>query len=276
MEITALLENRVRNCGRYVSQKEVEDAVRNSLLSAWQPSGKGAAGMPAPHMPKWPTLNCERRGAMIQQGGGLADLWELSNPRFEDSESYTEAVIDWLFPSNPLLCCGKSNWEFDTRPREDWRGQLAALQFIVPSPMSAMEGVTKDGKPSRHTLSNTGPRRFLVCEFDEGTLDEQAALLLHLACYAPLVCVAHSGGKSLHGWFLVEGLAEERTEKFFRYAVSLGADYATWIRSQFVRMPDGHRKNGQRQVTYFINLKPLQHLTASTQLSSPRTYEHPC
>jgi hypothetical protein len=38
-----------------------------------------------------------------------------------------------------------------------------------------------------------------------------------------------------------------------RYAVSLGADAATWTRSQFVRMPDGLRENGNRQVVYFFN-----------------------
>jgi hypothetical protein len=48
------------------------------------------------------------------------------------------------------------------KPREAWRGQLAQLQFIVPSPMSGLDGVTQEGKPSKHALSNTGPRRFLA------------------------------------------------------------------------------------------------------------------
>jgi hypothetical protein len=37
------------------------------------------------------------------------------------------------------------------------------------------------------------------------------------------------------------------------YAVSLGADHATWLRSQFVRLPDGLRQNGRRQVTYYLD-----------------------
>jgi len=97
--------------------------------------------------------------------------------------------------------------------------------------MTAIEGLTKDGKPSHHALSITGPRRFLICEFDTGKTDEHAALLLHLGTFAPLVCTVHSGGKSLHGWFYVCGQAEAKVEKFFRYAVSLGADQATWGRS---------------------------------------------
>jgi hypothetical protein len=36
------------------------------------------------------------------------------------------------------------------------------------------------------------------------------------------------------------------------YAVRLGADPHTWLRSQFVRMPEGTRENGKRQtVNYF-------------------------
>lgn len=267
LEIITLLEERTCNCGRHVSRKEIEDAVKNSISSAWQPNSKSSnvpnTGRPAPS--KWPAANREQREAVIVGNGGLADLWECGNPRFEDSENHTEQIVDWLFPGNPLLCCGKSSREFDTRTREAWRGHLAELQLIVPSPMSATKGVTKEGKPSAHTLSNTSPRRYLVCEFDTGTTDEHAALLLHLRMFAPLVCAVHSGGKSLHGWFLVEGLAEEKVEKFFRYAVGLGADSATWTRSQFVRMPDGTRDNGHNQTTYFVNLKPLQFLTSSTQ-----------
>ncbi len=43
-----------------------------------------------------------------------------------------------------------------------------------------------------------------------------------------------------------------------RKAVSLGADPATWTRSQFVRMPDGTRDNGKRQTVYFFNGEVLK------------------
>ena len=253
-EIVNLLESRVQDCGRHVSRKEIEDAVKNSIPCAWQPS-QHTTPKPAA---KWPAVNQEQREAIIRDNGGLADLWELSRPRIEDNGQHTEEIIDRLFPGNPLLCCGKSSQEFDTRPREAWRGQLSALQFIVPSPMSAVTGETKDGKESKHTLANTGARRFLICEFDTGATDEHAALLLHLGTFAPLVCAVHSGGKSLHGWFYVHGQPDVKVEKFFRYAVSLGADRATWTRSQFVRMPDGTRDSGNRQTIFFLNFKPME------------------
>ena len=276
-EVFSLLKERVQNCGRHVSDSEIWDSVKNSLPCAWQPRFTGA---PIQSTSKWPTVNQEQRAAIIRDGGGLADLWEASRVRLEDNERHAEEIIDRLFPGNPLLCCGKSNSVFDTKAREDWRGELSTLALMVPSPMSAIDGVTKDGKPSKHTLSNTGTRRFLVVEFDPSKWcdlssavqsqygdeskyaaamqDEHAALLLHLGTFAPLVCAVHSGGKSLHGWFYVHGQPDVKVEKFFRYAVSLGADRATWTRSQFVRMPDGTRDNGNPQTVFFLNFKPME------------------
>jgi hypothetical protein len=262
-EIVNLLESRVANCGRAVSRAEIISAVQNALPCAWQPDSNAA---PVQSAKKWPDVNKEQREAIVRDNGGLADLWELSRPRIDDNAQHTEEIVDKLFPGNPLLCAGKSMSDFDTRPRESWRGEFSALALIVPSPMSAIEGVTKEGKPSKHTLSNTGDRRFLICEFDTGTpdklADEHAALLLHLGTFAPLVCVVHSGGKSLHGWFFVAGQPEAKVQKFFRYAVSLGADAATWTRSQFVRMPDGTRDKGDsktaRQTVFFLNFKPME------------------
>jgi len=254
-EIVRLLESRVANCGRNVPRSEIVAAVQNALACAWQPTGKAA---PVQSVSKWPGVNQRQRDAIIRDGGGLADLWEASPIRIEDNEVHTEEIIDRLFPGNALLCCGKSNSAFDTRTRGEWRGKLSQLALIVPSPMSTVEGVTKEGKPSRHTLNNTGPRRFLIVEFDTGTPDDHAALLFHLAGYGPLVLAVHSGNKSLHGWFYCAGQPENRLCRFMRYAVSLGADRATWSRCQFCRMPDGTRDNGKRQTVFYFNPQPLE------------------
>jgi hypothetical protein len=186
------------------------------------------------------------------------DLWEASPIRFEDSESNAEEVIDYLFPGNPLLCVGRNSREFATKPREEWRGRLHQMAFIVPSPMTALTGQTQDGRQSAHSLQNTGKRRFVVIEFDSGISDEQAALLLHLAERAPMALVVHSGSKSLHGWFFCEGRPDDLLGRFMRYAVSLGADRATWTRSQFVRLPDGTRDNGNRQKVFFFSPEVLK------------------
>jgi hypothetical protein len=233
-------------CGRFVPQREIDEAIRNSEVSAFQTARQKYQA--------WPGVDRESRAKIIAGGGSLATLWEMSPVRLDDNRRHTEALVDALFPGNPLLCCGKSNSFFDTRTRSEWRGQLRELALIVPSPMMVQTGKTQNGKESAHALSNTGPRRFLVIEQDNGSVDEQSAILLHLATkQAPMVVALHSGGKSIHGWFYCAGQSEERLREFMRYAVSLGADSATWTRSQFVRLPDGTRENGERQTVYFFN-----------------------
>ena len=244
-EIDAILENAAATCGRYVHAREIQSAVKNSYEVMLRGPTLGCR--------PWLTINAEQREAITAGGDSLVGLWERSPVRFEDNEQHTEFIIDQLFPRNALLCCGRSNSDFDTKTREQWRGQLAAQQFIVPNTMCAVRGLTQDGRQSKHSLSNTGARRFLVVEFDTGTADDHAALLLHLAERAPLAVGMHSGGKSLHGWFYCSGQPESRLELFMRYAVGLGADRATWTPSQFVRMPDGKRDNSERQVVYFFN-----------------------
>jgi hypothetical protein len=240
------LRNAAETCGRFVPEREIEEALQNSRTSAFQPA------IARPQL--WPSVNCEQREAVVASGFGLVDLWELSPVRFEDNKSHAEQIVDVLFPGNPWLCVGRSKSDFKTRHREDLRGELPRLAHIVPNPMTARTGHTKTGKESEHTVENTDPRRrFLVIEQDIGTVDEQAAVLLHFAERAPLALAVHSGGKSLHGWFYSAGVPEEKVSRFFAYATSLGADQALWTRSQFTRMPDGTRENGKRQTVYFFN-----------------------
>jgi len=228
--------------------------------------------VPSTVVNRWLSRDFELIGAVADIGNGLVDLWEASPVRLKSNEANTDKVIDLLFPGNPLLCCGWTRHHFDTRARTNWY-KLQDLQFIVPSAMTAREGLTRQGKLSPHALTNTGPRRFLIVEFDfdannsaeEARLLERlstegrdvrdlcAALLLHLAEKAPLALAVHSGGKSLHGWFYCADVREEKILRVFNYAVSLGADRANWTRSQFARMPDGLRDNDRRQAVYFFN-----------------------
>jgi len=199
-------------------------------------------------------------------------LWEASPVRLDSDEPKTDQIIELLFPGNPLLCCAWSRHHVDTRVRGNWY-KLQDLQFNVPNPMIAQQGVTQEGKLSAHALSNTGPRRFLIVEFDfaSSNSDEEArlleqlstegqdvkdlcsALLLHLAERAPLALAVYSGGKSLHGWFYCANVPEQTIWRTFQYAVLLGADRANWTPSQFARMPDGRRESGSRQTVYFFN-----------------------
>ena len=86
-------------------------------------------------------------------------------------------------------------------------------------------------------------------EQDQGSEDEQASVIHYLGGFLKLVLVVHSGGKSLHGWFYVEGL---EIGWFMNVACQLGADNSMRSSIQLARMPDGTRENGQRQrIIYF-------------------------
>jgi hypothetical protein len=299
-EIFWLIRTSLEDCGRPVPDKgEIWPAIHNSRAVAWRPNDGGKPVYVA--QPAWPARNKPRIDGLVRQGFGLYDLWETSPVRYETPSEpsvgqdgdpvwttttvtrepvgpFTEEVIDHLFPGNPLLCVGKSAYTFGTRRRSIWKGRLSDCQFIVPSPMSCVKGKTADGKESEHCLNNTGPRRFLVVEFDfslkarDGVTDSEwaplvrgwqangfsvadacAALLTHLSEQAPMALAVHSGGKSIHGWFYCLGQTESTLRRFMDYAHTIGADHATWCKSQFVRMPEGTRDNGKRQAVYFLN-----------------------
>jgi hypothetical protein len=94
-----------------------------------------------------------------------------------------------------------------------------------------------------------------VIEQDTGTVDQHAAILAHLAERAPMALAVHSGSKSLHGWFFCQGEPEERLRSFIRYAVTLGADRATWARSQFGAYARWHARGWQVAAGLFLQPK---------------------
>jgi len=191
--------------------------------------------------------------------GGLYQsiLNRLTLTRAEEIDCF--GALKLLFPDDiesgdwSLICCGASQSDFRTAPLAFFKDKCEDLQFIVPSTMSSIWGETQGGDRSQHTLSNTGPRKYLVVEFDKGEHADHAAFLHNLHRIIPITMVVHSGNKSLHGWFHVEGMSETKQISFFDEATQLGADTATWNRSLFVRMPDGKRANGKRQSILYFN-----------------------
>lgn len=268
-DIELVLEQATANYHREMKPNEIEDAVSNSGHHVGDPKYR-----PSP----WPVRNYDEIFRIVSSGPSAADL-QTRLPSPGEDENWAEVVIDALFPGNPLLCVGESQRHFRTKPREEWRGWMRCQQFIVASAMSAQFGITKDGKKSQHTLSNTGPRQFLPVEFDFKALtsagddwggDERwlmkwakdncrteadlcAALHVHLSGYRQLALVVSSGGKSLHGWYPCYGDSDKSLRPFMEFAHSLGADHMTWIKSQFVRVPDGRRNNGKRQRVLYFN-----------------------
>ena len=230
--------------------------------------------------PKWPPRELDQLDTIVRAGPHLCDVWERSPYRYDDSANHAEKIIDIVFPGDALLCCGIESWRFATQRRSAWRGKLHELPLIVPNPMLRVQGLTKGGKISEHSLDATAARVYLVieCDFSQHHTDGEVTEFLPLidgwerhgitsidACAAvlwhlketeslPLVLGVHSGNKSFQGWFLAfDRDEEEELLPFMQRAHALGADPVTWIRSQFVRMPDGRRQNGRPQIAFYFD-----------------------
>jgi len=198
---------------------------------------------------KWPAIDRVERQKALSNGVGVEELRRISPQKQERADQ----VLPILFPGNPLIWAARSvRPEIgDTLPLRQWLPVAGMQQFIVPNPMISRD-IPHNGK-SKRCLTNTGPRVYLVVESDSGTADEQAGILWHLARFARLVMAVHSASKSVHGWFHVAERPEEENRDFMEYAVSLGADPATWVKCQPVRMPGGHRPSKGKQEILFFN-----------------------
>jgi len=205
----------------------------------------------------WPvpnkTLQAECRRLSKRREWSLERLREASASPYEalgrtDASFFVNSLL-----GGGLICVGIGVSKFETAEYGELVNRLSKYEFIVPSAMSALEGKRKsDGELSAHTLDNTGPRQNIVVEFDDGaTLDEQAARHIWLSEFRKLQMVVFSGSKSLHGWYRATDEAEDR--KFMEEAVRLGGDPKTWLKSQFVRMPNGQRENGTIQRVEFFD-----------------------
>jgi predicted DNA-binding transcriptional regulator AlpA len=71
-EIMDLLASRVQDCGRPVSRREIQEAVRDSMACAWQPRMDGRPVATA--APKWPALDMELREVIISDGAGVVEF----------------------------------------------------------------------------------------------------------------------------------------------------------------------------------------------------------
>ena len=163
------------------------------------------------------------------------------------------SLLAQLFPDpDGLLCLARGPFYFYTGPLRGFP-YLKTWEFIVPAYMTSQTGETADGKLSYHAKSNTGPRRYIVFDFDDPPPEQHPGIIMHLAKFRPLVLALSSGGKSLHAWFPTTDRPND-DELFWRLGITLGADPVLYRNpSQFVRLPLGTRSGtaAAQSVFYF-------------------------
>ena len=247
VEAVRIIQSHDGTLRRHLQPREATDAVEKVYSAKLDPSIRLSKRI---ELPVW---NAEETQRIYRESGTAVEDLLLLSPEFDPPEILTRTILEVLFPDpDGLLCIGKSAYQFRTSPLRE-HDQLFQQSFIVPAYMTAATGTTQAGKESAHTKSNTGARRYIVCDFDEPPPDEHPAIIIHLANCRPLTMVISSGGKSLHAWFPVSVSAND-DRLFWRLCVALGADAALMRNhSQFVRLPNGHRDNGKKQHCVYLN-----------------------
>ncbi len=222
---------------RPLDDREISRAVEYGIAHADDPPTAARA-------PRYPEMNIELVRSVTRGCDGALDRLKASSPTRDPGNLSSGEVIDRLFPApEALLCMARSKALSVTPPRSAFIGMEHGFQFLVPSAMSAPVGLTVDGRDSVRCNANVGPIQNQIVEFDSGSLDEQAALLTHLAGFGvvPLRAVVFSGGKSLHGWFDVAGREPAVVENLRSYVAGLGADRAMFTACQLARTPNATR-----------------------------------
>ena len=138
-EATELLNLAARGGHATAQQlREIRDAV------GWAAEMLAKKGLEYKEEPKaYLPANVELIQQIEVQGDGLD---ELTNNTPVIPSTDTEQLIDVLFPLDCLLCVGCAPTDKITGPRQKMRGGLAAQQYIVPSPMSAVTGLNRTRK----------------------------------------------------------------------------------------------------------------------------------
>jgi hypothetical protein len=253
------------NCSDPDRKREIWDAIINSADEKLATRS---------YQPRWPERDYQLINEIVRAGIGAETLFRTSPFSLGAKKLSPEKILGWMFSeaedvtdqkNDPLICAGpKTRW-MRTRRLSQWDRPFRHLTFVVPNPMTKVQGTNLDGELSWRCLDNTGEREYLVIDCDIkkskpnkppspwdphieawsrdriSVDDANAAILWKLKEWLDLALVVYSGSVSFHGWFACRGVPENELFKFMRNAVLLGADRALWPRSQPVRMPEGIR-----------------------------------
>lgn len=280
-ELFRYMRQKADRAERVMTDREIQGAIDYSADCAWGMTG--AVDLQKIDWDKrrpWPEPDLKKIAEIVNKGAALSHLIKSSPTNCSGERRHTRWLLKQLFPGDPMLCMALEINKAATQKLSAWlQMEVEYLSFIVPSAMTAATGHNMQDEVSSRCLDNTGPREYLAIEFDfsefmrdgktrtkfapliqqwkkEGVQinDACASLLWHLSTYLDLTMALWSGGKSEHGWFSCRGEREEDLLKFMRYAVSIGADPATWTRCQLVRLPDGTRfETGVRQQVHYFD-----------------------
>ena len=230
--------------------REIANTVSKVYSMATMPIGASIA-------PRCAVVNAAKMGEIQQRYRSVTlRTWEELSDPCDDPEK----ILRWAFKPHEFVCIGGAQaYDFNTFPLEGAIKHASNRSFIVPNPFKSRWGRTQSGKRTHKSNEQVLEHRFLVIEFDlsgfdwtrgftrDAKLDYQARLHYYLSREFPLALIVFSGNESAHGWYVTK-----RPHYLMSEALSIGADPALRVPSQFTRMPWGIHANGALQrVIYF-------------------------
>jgi hypothetical protein len=249
-----LLVDATRHC-EHSHRREIIDAVQNAYRSAYFYSPQAIR----------PSADPDLIQRALAAPVTVAELESRSQNLCDDILT-AEYYIGALFPPDSLVCAGRAGDDFLTQRYRRWcesADNLSSCAFVVPSPMTGVFGMTKDGRRTQRSDDNTSARMYAVLEWDFpvpakgglNTFDCCTTLIARVAERYPLSMAVSSGSKSVHGWWRCQHWSPERLLEFWNYGRVLGCDPHLETLSQFTRMPSGcNGKTGQIQSVLYLDL----------------------
>ncbi|MFO7555303.1 MAG: hypothetical protein R6W88_08880 [Desulfobacterales bacterium] len=252
---------------RSVTDREISDAIKKALSDH-----KGGTYTPKPR-PKPVVKDGKATLQKIISQAKISDevdLWESSPIRlYDDPRHDTALFLNTLYRPDDSIWIGDRYQEGimgDTiRTTTDWikhfqSGGQASPHFVI-NPLSGKPAPTKSG--DKETLRGDAcVSRFQYClvEFDNLNYEEQ--IKFWSAVKLPVVCLIHSGGKSIHGLLEVNKLAkvdtmgvwesEIKVRLYDRILKPLGVDGACSNAARLSRLP-GHDRDGKMQKILWLS-----------------------
>lgn len=234
---------------RHVSDKEIEDAIRKAAQTDFN----------ARRTPRYAPAICgdKARDSIIRRVGPVteADLRSASPIKIDwDFSEDSWQVLAHLYRPDEYLFLGgdQTTGHIGQSIRTvgewiDFHRERSASPFpkIIPNPLTGDYGITKDGKPSLRADSCIAAFRFIVCEFDTISIEDQ--LSFWAGVRMPIAAIIHSGKKSLHAWVRVDCKDAEEWERevenklFPETLEPIGLDRTCKNEARLSRMP-GHNR----------------------------------
>lgn len=200
---------------RWVHNSEIRDAI-NKALSDRNGGTCIRQSRPEPIVNNGKTVLQK----IINQGkiGDDVGLWEAS-PTYlwNEPQGDPALLLSTLYESDDLIWIGEryqAGIVGDTiRTAREWIAYFqnggTAGPHIIPNPMSGLEGLTKDGKPSFRCDNTIRTYRYGIVEFDN--LSREAQIRFWSAVKMPIYALIDSAGKSVHAWLDIQKLVKVET-----------------------------------------------------------------